>query len=57
LPGPDFPKISKIRLGIYPQMTGKSAVKALKSATNVPKEAKALIVKWLEDRYGVKLKK
>ena len=53
----DFSEISKKRLGVYPQMTGATADAALKSATNVPDSAKAFVVDWLEDRYGVTLKK
>ncbi len=53
---PDFAEISLPHLGKYPQMTGKAAEQALNSVFNVPPEAKAFVVKWLEDRYGVKLK-
>ena len=53
---PDFAEISAKRLGKYPQMTGEMATATLKSATNVPEEAKAFVVKWLHDRYGVTLK-
>jgi len=53
----DFAKISAKRLGKYPQMTGDTATKALNSATNVPAEAKAFVINWLKERYGVKLKK
>ncbi len=53
----DFAKISAKRLGKYPQMTGDTAKKALNSATNVPAEAKAFVINWLKERYGVKLKK
>jgi hypothetical protein len=53
---PDFAKISAKRLGKYPQMTGDTAAGALRSATSVPEEAKAFVVNWLNERYGVKLK-
>ena len=53
----DFAKISKKRLGIYPQMTGGDAKKALTQATSVPASAKAYVVSWLKERYGVELKK
>jgi tripartite-type tricarboxylate transporter receptor subunit TctC len=53
---PDFAEISAKRLGKYPQMTGDMATGALNSATSVPEEAKAFVVNWLQDRYGVKLK-
>ena len=53
---PDFAEISAKRLGKYPQMTGDMAIGALNSATSVPDEAKAFVLKWLKDRYGVELK-
>jgi len=52
----DFAKISAVRLGKYPQMTGDMATATLKSGTNVPDEAKAFVLNWLKERYGVKLK-
>ena len=52
----DFAEISKARLGVYPQMTGDEASVALDSATKVPEEAKAFVVNWLGERYGVSLK-
>ena len=52
----DFAEISAKRLGKYPQMTGDEAKTALKSGTEVPDEAKAFVVNWLKDRYGVTLK-
>lgn len=52
----DFPEMSKARLGIYPQMTGDKAKGALTTATVVPEKAKAFVVNWLEERYGVTLK-
>ncbi len=51
----DFAEISAGRLGVYPQMTGGEATGALASATQVPEEAKAFVVNWLSDRYGVSL--
>jgi len=51
----DFPEISAKRLGKYPQMTGDVATKSLDSALNVPDDAKAFIVNWLKERFGVKL--
>jgi len=53
---PDFAEISTATLGKYPQMTGKEAGKAKALATEVPDSAKAFVVKWLEDDYGVTLK-
>jgi len=52
----DFAEISSGRLGKYPQMTGGEASGALGSATKVPDSAKAFVVGWLKDRYGVSLK-
>ncbi|NND22391.1 MAG: tricarboxylate transporter [Silicimonas sp.] len=52
---PDFAEISEGRLGVYPQMTGNAAKIALKSATDVPQEAKDFVIGWLEERYGVTL--
>ena len=51
----DFAEISAKRLGKYPQMTGGEAAGALSSATSVPDSAKAFVIGWLADRYGVKL--
>ncbi len=52
----DFPKISAVRLGKYPQMTGDMATATLKSGTNVPDSAKAFVVNWLKERFNVSLK-
>jgi len=52
---PDFAEISMGRLGVYPQMTGDAAAGALASATRVPESAKAFVVNWLMERYGVSL--
>lgn len=53
---PDFAELSESTLGAYPQMTGKGAEKAKVMATKVPAEAKAFVIKWLQDDYGVSLK-
>jgi len=53
---PDFAEISAKRLGIYPQMTGSDATAALQQAISVNDEAKAYVIGWLKDRYGVELK-
>ena len=53
---PDFAEISGARLGQYPQMTGEAADIALASGTQVPDDAKAHVVNWLQERYGVSLK-
>ncbi|MCY4242414.1 MAG: tricarboxylate transporter [Rhodobacter sp.] len=52
---PDFAEISMGRLGVYPQMTGDAAAGALASGTRVPESAKAFVVNWLMERYGVSL--
>ncbi|WP_439149503.1 tricarboxylate transporter [Sulfitobacter sp.] len=52
---PDFKEISGKRLGEYPQMTGAAAETAKASATKVSPEAKAFIVNWLQEKYGVSL--
>lgn len=51
----DFAEISAARLGVYPQMTGEEAMGAVEAATTVPDDAKAFVVGWLKDRYGVEL--
>lgn len=51
----DFAEISGARLGKYPQMTGAAAETAKASATNVSPEAKAFVVNWLQEKYGVSL--
>lgn len=52
----DFAEISEARLGIYPQVTGDQAQDTLKLGTEVDASAKALVVDWLHDTYGVSLK-
>ncbi len=54
---PDFAQLSSKRLGKYPMFVGKDAKAALDQATSVPETAKAFVVQWLNDEYGVKLKK
>ncbi|WP_299928639.1 tricarboxylate transporter [uncultured Pelagimonas sp.] len=51
----DFAEISSKRVGEYPVFTGASAQTALGTATNVPDEAKAFVVNWLKEAYGVEL--
>ena len=51
----DFAEISADRLGVYPQMTGDAASETLEQGTNVPDEAKAFVINWLDERYGVTL--
>lgn len=52
---PDYAEISAARLGKYPQMTGPAAQRAMKDATSVSPEAKAFVVNWLQEKYGVSL--
>lgn len=52
---PDFHEKAEAELGDYPQLTGKAAVKALDAVLNVPESAQAFVIKWLDERYGVKL--
>ena len=54
---PDFAKKSAKRLGKYQQFTGAGAVAALNLAVSVPDSAQRFVTKWLEDRYGVTVKK
>ncbi|MEM7490490.1 MAG: tricarboxylate transporter, partial [Pseudomonadota bacterium] len=49
----DFAEISADRLGVYPQMTGQEAADTLDRGTVVPEEARAFVIGWLADRYGV----
>jgi tripartite-type tricarboxylate transporter receptor subunit TctC len=53
---PNFANISAKRVGKYPVFTGKGAQTALGTATNVTAEAKAYVVNWLKEAYGVELK-
>lgn len=52
---PDFPEISKKRLGVYEQATGAKAEAFKKLGTEVSPETKAWIKDWLKKRYGVNL--
>ncbi len=52
----DFAEISSKRVGKYSVFTGDGAKAALGTATQVPAEAKAYVVGWLKDAYGVELK-
>ena len=54
---PDFAEISNARIGEYPMFTGAGAKNALGSATEVPDSAKAYVVGWLKDEFGVELNK
>ena len=52
---PDFAEISKARIGKYPMFTGSDAQAALATATTVPDSAKAYVVDWLKEDFGVQL--
>lgn len=52
----DFAELSAATLGVYPQMTDEGAKAAFSLATDVPESAKAYVVNWLQDTYGVSLK-
>lgn len=52
---PDFAEISAARVGKYPMFVGAGAANALGSATSVPDSAKAFVIGWLEEAYGVVL--
>ena len=53
----DFEEIANKRLGKYAQLTGGAAQAALEQTVSVPDSAKAFVLKWLEEDYGVKVKK
>lgn len=52
----DFAQLSAQSVGKYPVFVGAGADKALDTATSVSAEAKAYVVNWLGDAYGVRLK-
>ncbi|GIX13241.1 MAG: hypothetical protein KatS3mg118_1200 [Paracoccaceae bacterium] len=52
---PDFRKAAANILGEYPQMTGPAARKAFEQAITVPPAAKAYVLDWLKERFGVTL--
>lgn len=53
---PDFAEISAKRVGKYPMFVGEGAENALGQAISVPDSAKAFVINWLEEAYGVVLK-
>lgn len=53
---PDFAEISAKRIGKYPMFTGAAAKTATESGTTVPGSAKAYVVNWLKEDFGVALK-
>ncbi len=50
---PDFTEISERELGVYPQMIGAAAVVAHEAAISVSDEARAYVLDWLAEAYGV----
>ena len=52
----DFAEISSKRIGKYDVFIGGDAQAALGTATSVPDSAKAYVVNWLKEDYGVTLK-
>ena len=50
---PDFAEISATELGVYPQQTGNAAVIATEQATSISDEAKAYVLDWLKEDYGI----
>jgi hypothetical protein len=53
---PDFDELAAATLGVYPQMTRDAGAAAFKLGTQVPEDARAFVVNWLEESYGVTLK-
>lgn len=52
---PDFAEISAKRVGKYPVFVGDAAKASLQTATNVNPKAKAFVLNWLKEDYGVEL--
>ncbi len=50
---PDFAEISSNEVGQYPMFVGAGAEKATDEATTVSPEAKAYVIDWLKEAYGV----
>ena len=51
----DFAKISAKRLGKYPMYVGADAKAALDGALQISPDAKAYVIRWLKDKFGVSL--
>ncbi len=51
----DFAEIAAKRVGKYEVFVGEGAKKATEAGTSVSDEAKAFVVNWLQDAYGVSL--
>ncbi len=52
---PDYAEISESALGLYPQLTGQGAQRAMADATSVPAEARDFVKSWLQESYGIVL--
>ena len=52
----DFAEISSKRVGKYDVFTGAGTADALATATKVSDDAKAYVINWLKEAYGVELK-
>lgn len=50
---PDFAALAEAELGVYPQMTGRAAQSANAQAITVSDEARAYVLDWLREAYGV----
>jgi len=52
---PDFAELAAAELGVYPQLTGNAGRSASAQATQVTDEARAFVLTWLKDAYGVSM--
>jgi tripartite-type tricarboxylate transporter receptor subunit TctC len=52
---PDFVELAAAELGVYPQLTGNAGRSASDQATQVSDEARAFVLEWLSEAYGVSL--
>ncbi|MWB79654.1 tricarboxylate transporter [Pseudooceanicola sp. 216_PA32_1] len=52
---PDFPAIAAKHVGKYEVFVGAGAARATKEGTTVSPEAKAFVINWLQEAYGVSL--
>lgn len=52
---PDFMQLAAAELGVYPQLTGEAGKSASDQATKVTPEAKAFVLDWLKEAYGVSM--
>lgn len=51
----DFPRIAANRVGKYEVFVGEGAERATRAGTTVSPEAKAFVINWLQEEYGVSL--